>query len=100
MLIDLSPDQRRLAGYMSELSERAYCAGWMDGLEFALWEVMQGERSEYGRLVFTEDDWRTLRSLSDRIGGWIIFDNDHEESFLPLAEWLKLVARKTGNPDG
>jgi hypothetical protein len=46
MLADLSPDQRRLADYMSELSESAYCAGWMEGLEFALWEAVQGQRKE------------------------------------------------------
>jgi hypothetical protein len=36
MLADLSLPQKELAEYMSSLSELAFLAGWMDGLEFAL----------------------------------------------------------------
>jgi hypothetical protein len=36
VLLDLSPQARALADYMSELSEEAYSAGWMMGLEFEL----------------------------------------------------------------
>jgi hypothetical protein len=42
MLSDLTPDQRALARYMSDLSEEAYCAGWMSGLEYALWDGLIG----------------------------------------------------------
>jgi hypothetical protein len=96
MLTDLSPDQRRLADYMSELSELAYCAGWMDGLEFALWEVVQGARKEYGQTVFTEAQRQELRALSERIGGWVVFDDQHEESFLPLEDWKHAFAKRNG----
>lgn len=98
MLADLSPDQRRLADYMSELSELAFCAGWMDGLEFALWEAMQGRRSDYGRLVFTPDQRDKLKMLSERVGGWVVFDDQAEESFLPLKEWKGVYARKNSEP--
>ena len=98
MLIDLSPDQRRLADYTSELSELAFCAGWMDGLEFALWEAMQGRRDNYGRLVFTPHHRNELRTLSERVGGWIVFDDHTEESFLPLKEWKEVYARKNSEP--
>jgi hypothetical protein len=36
MQADLTHDQRALADAMSKISEAAYCAGWMEGLEFAL----------------------------------------------------------------
>jgi hypothetical protein len=87
VLADLSPDQRRLADYMSELSELAYCAGWMKGLEFALWEVVQGRRTRYGQTVFTQAQRQELASLAERIGGWIVFYDQQEESFLPLEDW-------------
>jgi hypothetical protein len=46
MLRDLTPAQCELAKYMSDLSEEAYCAGWMQGLEYALWQVLvEGETS-------------------------------------------------------
>jgi hypothetical protein len=96
MLADLTLDQRRLADYMSELSELAFCAGWMDGLEFALWEALQGRRRDYGRLAFTEDQRDELRMLFERAGGWIVFDDRTEESFLPLKQWEDFYARKNG----
>jgi hypothetical protein len=52
MLGDLTAPQRRLAEFMSELSEEAYYAGWMLELEYALWEALVDGRSEYGRLEF------------------------------------------------
>ena len=39
MLRVLTADQRQLANFMSNLSEQAYCAGWIEGLEYALWEA-------------------------------------------------------------
>jgi hypothetical protein len=96
MLADLSPDQRRLADYMSELSELAYCAGWMEGLEFALWEAVQGQRKQYGQMTFTEAQLQELSSLSERIGGWIVFDDQKEELFLPLEDWKHAFAERNG----
>jgi hypothetical protein len=42
MLRDLTPAQLELAEYMSDLSEEAYCAGWMRDLEYALWDAAYG----------------------------------------------------------
>ena len=40
----MEPDAIKLRDYMSELSERAYCAGWMEGIEYALWNaVLRGD---------------------------------------------------------
>lgn len=50
MLNDLTSAQQRLAQYMSELSERAYSAGWMDGLELALWQALKDGPYKYGQL--------------------------------------------------
>lgn len=87
MLSDLTGEQRALAEFMSSLSEDAYCAGWMDGLEFALWQVLIGERREYGRHVMTSDDRSMLRSLSDAAAGWIVFDDEREETWLSHEDW-------------
>lgn len=89
MLQDLTTDQRRLADFMSDLSEQAYYASWMEGLEYALWEALVGPRREYGRLEFSEAHRTRLRELSDSCGGWIVFDDDNEETWLPRAEWEK-----------
>ena len=87
MMRELTKEQYALAQYMSELSEEAYCAGWMDGLEYALWQVVLDQRRAYGRLVFTSDHVLKLRSLSEASGGWIIFDDDLEETWLSAPDW-------------
>lgn len=87
MMKDLTPVQAELAQYMSDLSEKAYCAGWMQGLEYALWEVLLGERFHYGRLLLAQEHRTRLRSLSDACGGWILFDDETEETWVPRADW-------------
>src|SRR6478735_3720992 len=84
---DLEAAQHALAQYMSDLSEEAYCAGWMDGLEDALWEVAFGERREYGQATFTAKHAVELRRLAEACGGWIVFDDDREEIWVSLSEW-------------
>jgi hypothetical protein len=87
MLGDLTAPQRRLADFMSELSEEAYCAGWMVELEYALWEALVDGRSEYGRLELSDAHRSRLRELSGGCDGWVVFYAVTEETWLPMAEW-------------
>ena len=96
MLTDLSPPQKELAEYMSSLSELAFRAGWMDGLEFALWRAAAGAPFTYGQLQLTQDQVQHLNDLSRRCGGWICFHDDHEETFVTLAEWQHMLRLRTG----
>ena len=92
MLLKLEPKARELAEYMSALSEEAYCAGWMDGLEFELWEVVINGPRRCGRLQITHDHIAQLRRLSEAAGGWIVFDDNEEESLLPMEDWERSFA--------
>ena len=87
MFADLSPAQRQLAEFMSELSEEAYYAGWMVELEYTLWEALLDGRSEFGRLELTDEQRARLRQLSDACGGWIVFDEHADETWVPTPEW-------------
>lgn len=87
MLSDLEPTARQLAEYMSDLSEEAYAAGWMEALEFELWAALDEGPRDYGRLRISNDHIDKLRQLSAAAGGWIVFDDVKEESVLPLHEW-------------
>ncbi len=89
MLKDLTPAQRQLAEYMSELSEDAYCAGWMDGLEFALWRAVTEGPREYGFMHLSREQIERLGSLSEKCGGWIVFDDELWETWVPLSEWRR-----------
>ena len=76
-----------LAEYMSELSEQAYYAGWMHDLEYELWDaVVYGPRL-YGHLEITEEHIRKLRELSNDCGGWIIWDEKSEETWMSIEDW-------------
>jgi hypothetical protein len=90
MLTDLTCDQRALANAMSEISEAAYCAGWMDGLEYALWHLLTTGQTRYGRSKVTSEELARLRSLSESCAGWIIYDEQKDETFVPLDEWLRI----------
>ncbi len=87
MLRTLEPEAQELAEYMSELSEQAYYAGWMRGLEFELWDAAVNGRREYGRLSITDEHISELRRLSEAAHGWIVFDEKREEILLPMKKW-------------
>ncbi|HET9952859.1 MAG TPA: hypothetical protein VFQ61_00065 [Polyangiaceae bacterium] len=87
MLRDLTPPQRALAEYMSELSEEAYCAGWMDNLEYTLWQVVLGERRAYGRSSFRAEHIDRLKQLSHECAGWIVFDEKRDQEWIALQDW-------------
>lgn len=86
----LTPEQLLLAEAMSELSENAYCAGWMDGLEYDLWNILSGAPQRYGRIEVTGSDVARLKALSAKCGGWIVFDDEHAETFVPLPRWQEI----------
>jgi hypothetical protein len=89
MLASLTPQQRDLAVYMSELSEHAYSAGWMEGLEQSLWRAVTTGPFRYGHLTLTAAHVEKLKALSNACGGWIRFDDHLEESFVPIEQWLE-----------
>jgi hypothetical protein len=93
MLVQLPPDARSLADYMSDLSEEAYCAGWMLGLEYALWRaVLLGPRT-YGRLKITAEHIERLKTLSTAAGGWIAFDDALGEVLVTHDEWKQMFKK-------
>ncbi len=87
MLLQLDPAARALAEYMSDLSEEAHCAAWMQDLEFELWRALISGPRTYGRLQITATHIARLGELSAAAKGWIVFDDDHEEILVPLHEW-------------
>lgn len=83
----MSPEAAQLAQYMSDLSEEAYCAGWMQDLEYDLWTaVVRGSRP-YGRLQISDEQIAHLGRLSAECSGWIYFDDTTGETWIPLNRW-------------
>jgi hypothetical protein len=98
MANELTADQRLLADYMSELSEEAFFAGWMTGLEYALWMAVTGHLEEYGYLKITEAHRTRLRDLSDACRGWIYFDDEIGETWISISDWEQRFAEDLRRP--
>jgi hypothetical protein len=96
MLKDLNGDQLQLEELMSSISEAGYSAGWMEGLEYELWVILNSTKRNYGRHIVTEEQFQQLKYLSDKCGCWIVFDDEKEETALDLESWRKGFSEKMG----
>lgn len=98
-----SPDPvaaEALLDLMSNISEDYNCAGWLDGLEFILWEMLQGCPRHFGMGEVTEEELAQLRTLHEKCGGWWIYRHDEKtlasgEVYVSLDEWLQILATRT-----
>jgi hypothetical protein len=93
---NLTAPQQALAEFMTELSEQAFYTTWMDGLEFSLWEVQLGQLTQHGLLTDTSEAQTRLSSLSEACEGWIVFDDVHEETWIPIDDWRRRYATHCG----
>jgi len=87
MINDLTSDQKKLAAFMSEISERCYFAGWMNNLEYVLWDVLESGQRTFGQGIITTEDIKQLKALSYKSESWICFHPEHEETALTLNAW-------------
>ena len=87
-------DWRTLREMMSDISEDCWCAGWMSGLEFLLWEaVSTGDAGSWARHGVTIEHIAKLQRMSDVLGGWVMWDDGlRDERFVPIDEWLDIYA--------
>ena len=90
MFHDLTTDQQAHTLAMGEISEASYSAGWMLGLEYALWQLLETGKSAQGRYHLSEEERQKLRVLSERCGGWIAFDDQKGETFVPFSDWRSM----------
>lgn len=83
---------------MEEISEDHYCAGWMSGLEFDLWNAAHAtEDYRYGMGVIDTAQREALRKLSQDAGGWWRWSKTAGgPEFLKTADWI--VARAALSP--
>lgn len=90
---------------MSEISERVMCAGWESGLEYTLWDLLQGQPVWSRWNDVTSEERQMLRELSQALGGWVILDHDngnqdrdslmYAHRFVTLAEWRRMYTEHT-----
>ena len=84
----LTEKQQELYDLMSYISEEHWCAGWMNGLEFDLWErIKSDDPLPYGLGQIDPELLKKLRELSEETGGWIYMDELGDEHFIAMEEW-------------
>jgi len=74
---------------ISELSEEAYAAGWMQEAEYDVWRLST-EGGSWGHLTATEAEpqLRRLLQLAGSSGCWVIWDElSEEERPVRLLDW-------------
>lgn len=80
-----------LINVMSAISEERWCAGWMQNLEYVLWDVVSGRREG----ICGSEEIEQLKYLSEKCGGWIVWDEQAKsERFVPMQDWLRLYEAK------
>ncbi len=84
-----------LRDLMGFISEDLYCAGWLIGLEFTLWGMVQGDEREFGMGEVSVEQVEKLRQYADRCGGWWRWSDGAGEVFVPKDEWLEIYQRRT-----
>lgn len=88
----LNAKKKELSDFMSELFEEYYSAGWLDGLEFQLWEVLEGNAKAFAGGKLKPEEVTRLRQLRDGLGGWFYLNPDtYEEDpgFEPSAAFAR-----------
>ena len=88
--------RERLLDFMRDLSERCYCAGWMLGLEAALWDLMLKGGGAYGMSDVAAGEAAKLQRLATDAGWWWMYGGAGPE-FGALDAWVN-VHRKAWTP--
>ena len=90
-LKSLKQEQRELAEFISAISERSYWAGWMLGIEREVWTAMHAPGFGGAPLNLTAEEVKHAFAMSSKCAGWIVWDEVHEESFIPIEAWIERV---------
>jgi hypothetical protein len=59
----------------------------MQGIEREVWRAMHAPGFGGAPLSLTIEEVQQLYAMSAKCGGWIVFDEVQQESFIPIEEW-------------
>lgn len=75
----LASSRLLLLKIMSEISEDAYCAGWLTGLSRCLYRCVEEQSTRFGQ-GFEREQLLTLTATQVLAGGWWVWDLDAGET--------------------
>lgn len=87
--------KKELYELMSDISEDCYCAGWMHGNEFRLWDAITDPDDDrrYGMGEIEPQQVQRLKELSQLSGGWWRWDETEGPQFVVLERWEGILRR-------
>lgn len=97
----LAINARLLAQRLSDHSENTMAAGWLEELEYMVWQDLVDRRTEKDLLVspkgsvlpaLDEAEKVEFRQLSKAIDGWVVYDSQDAEdrvAYVPMVDWVK-----------
>ena len=88
----LTDAQWDLYDRMSEISEDCFCAGWIIGNEYDIWNALQQGDPSPAQRHMSPRLLRRCQVLSVAIGGWIYWADGPQ--FAPMPQWLAMVEAK------
>jgi len=75
---------------MRDLSEEAYCAGWIHSNEYHIWNGIQQLPGDwrYGMSTVPAEYLRRIKSCAEALGQWLWWSDDSDEvEPIPLDQW-------------
>ncbi len=90
MLNDLTTKQRKLADFMSDISERCYSAGWIQHLEYVLWDSLTTGERKFGQNIISQQDINQLIQFSKDCNCWIYYNDITEETAIDIFSWRQI----------
>ena len=74
---------------INEINEEMYCAQWMIGCEYPIWQLVQDPNIESGNWQIEAEILTGLRALSTLLGGWLHWPESCDSvQFIEIEDWL------------
>jgi hypothetical protein len=102
--VDGMPTRKALANEllyfrMRQLSETFYSAGWVEDLEFEVWDMAHQEPHQIAGNAVSSDMAKYFRDLAALGGGWWVWPGTAGEEgrhpiSIPLSHWQAILAKR------
>ena len=89
---------------MSNISESYWCAGWLTGLEYSLWYILEhaadptlsadSQYKNFGMSSLLDDEIASLNSLRQKAGGWWFWSEEAQQEIFITTDEFKLMYEK------
>ena len=84
-----------LGRMMADISEDCWCSGWIQDLEFTLWDALTRGPIKFGMGKIEQRDLARIKHLHEIAGGWWVGPRSDEFSrFVTTGDWLEIVSKR------